>query len=165
MLLVCSRIEVVQDQIATVETDAIVTFTAEALDAAAGSVDREIHRAAGPELERECRRLLGCSAGKAKISKGYDLPARHVIHTVAPGDSPAAELAACYRSSLELAAKHELHSIAFPAREDTDRDVVLALTEVSRFLESHAGFERVIVCCSDQESFESYRRVLDSLPQ
>lgn len=112
------RIELFQGDIATLAVDAIVNAANESL-LGGGGVDGAIHRAAGPELLAECRTLGGCPTGEARITGGYRLPARLVIHTVGPvysgSDRDAELLAACYRNSLSLAAAHGLASVAFPA--------------------------------------------------
>ena len=168
-----SRIEVVRDPVTQMATDAIVTFTDETLKADSGDLARQVHRVAGPALRRECRRLQGCEAGKAKISRGYDLPARHVIHTVPHndghhGDEPKV-VASCYRSSLELAAKHELQSIAFPLLDSdslsVEREAEIALGEISSFLDRHSRFERVIVCCGSRESYDQFCQRIETRPQ
>ena len=114
-----TRWSAIEADITTLEVDAIVNAANESL-LGGGGVDGAIHRAAGPELLDECRGLGGCPTGEARITRGYRLPARFVIHTVGPvwrggGAGEAEKLAGCYRSSLALAREHELRTVAFPA--------------------------------------------------
>ena len=118
MIPVVDRMRVVQDDITRLEVDAIVNAANRSL-LGGGGVDGAIHRAAGPELLAECRGLGGCPTGEARLTSGYNLPARWVIHTVGPVYSAAARdaalLAACYRNSLTIAAEKKMDSVAFPA--------------------------------------------------
>lgn len=156
-----SRLEVVLGDITRLDVDAIVNAANRSL-LGGGGVDGAIHRAAGPELLAECRRLGGCAVGAAKITAGYRLPARHVIHTVGPvwAGGTADEdrlLASCYRSSLVLAAGHALRSIAFPAISTgiygfpPERAAPLAVRAVREALAEHR-LARVLFCCFSQDS-------------
>ncbi|OIO68642.1 MAG: O-acetyl-ADP-ribose deacetylase [Zetaproteobacteria bacterium CG12_big_fil_rev_8_21_14_0_65_55_1124] len=134
-----------------------------------GGVDGAIHRAAGPELLAECRALGGCATGESKITHGYLLPARFVIHTVGPvwhGGSHNEDdlLASCYRNSLQLALSHQLQSIAFPAIScgvygfPLKRAVAIAVKEVRAFLASEPGeaFREIVFCCFDEQALIAY---------
>ena len=164
------RISVVEGDITQLDVDAIVNAANTSL-LGGGGVDGAIHRAAGPGLLEECRTLNGCATGDAKITKGYNLPAKHVIHTVGPvwrgGDRDEDELlASCYRKSLALATEHHVKSIAFPAISTgvyafpLERATRIAVREVRAFLEENTLPERVVFACFGQEALETYRRVL-----
>lgn len=167
------RIEIVKGDITRMEVDAIVNAANSSL-LGGGGVDGAIHRAAGPELLEECRGLNGCNTGEAKMTQGYHLPARWVIHTVGPiwrdGHRHEEEkLASCYRGSLELAARHNARTIAFPAISTgvygfpVERASRIALRETISFLEEHPTPEKVFHVCfhdADQQSFEAVLKEL-----
>ncbi len=164
------RIEAIEGDITRIAVDAIVNAANSSL-LGGGGVDGAIHRAAGPELLAECRLLGGCPTGEARITKGYRLPARHVIHTVGPvwngGKSDEDELLRrCYRNSLALAAAHDLRSIAFPAistgiyRFPRERATRIAVGEVHGFLATNASIDRVLFVCFDGQTLDLYRAAL-----
>lgn len=136
-----------------------------------GGVDGAIHRAAGPDLLEECRNLHGCKTGQAKITKGYRLKAKHIIHTVGPvyhgSESDAQLLAACYQNSLDLAKEHEIHGIAFPAISTgiygypKEEAATIALAVTAGWIAQHKDYGMVIVfSCFDRETYEIYQKVL-----
>lgn len=136
-----------------------------------GGVDGAIHRAARPQLLQECRTLGGCTTGEAKITRGYRLPAKYVIHTVGPvweGGQRGEEelLAQCYRSCFRLLEQHGLRSIAFPAIScgaygfPIGRAAAIAVTEIQHFLGKNKEVERVLVVCYTHEVHEAYQALL-----
>lgn len=167
------RVEVVQGDITGLDVDAIVNAANSAL-LGGGGVDGAIHRAAGAGLLQECRALQGCKTGEAKITGGYALPARHVIHTVGPvwrggnGGEPAL-LAACYRNSLALAVVHGVKTMAFPAISTgvygypLEPAARIAVEETFRFLAGDETLERVIFVCFDEPARGVYERVYADL--
>jgi O-acetyl-ADP-ribose deacetylase len=155
-------LDIVVADITTLRVDAIVNAANARLRRGSG-VDGAIHRVAGPQLQAECDTLGGCATGSAKITAGYKLPARHVIHAVGPVWTGNAEqddrlLASCYRTALTIAAEHELASIAFPAISTgiyafpADRAARIAVGAVAAELKSLRSLTRVVFCCFSDES-------------
>lgn len=167
-----SEIKIIQGDITKMKADAIVNAANKSL-LGGGGVDGAIHAAAGPELLAECRTLHGCDTGEAKITKGYDLPAKHVIHTVGPiyrfhsSEEDAKLLAACYRNSLNIAKENSLHSIIFssistgvygyPASDAAK----VAFTTTKKWLTDHPDYEMTIIMCAfDQKMYDIFEKEL-----
>jgi O-acetyl-ADP-ribose deacetylase (regulator of RNase III) len=165
------RIEIIKADITKLQVDAIVNAANSSL-LGGGGVDGAIHRAAGPELLQECRLLGGCKTGQAKLTRGYKLPARHVIHTVGPvwrgGTAGEPELlAACYVSSLRIATEKQIKTIAFPAIScgvygyPVDKAVRVAVKTVAEFLKNDDLLEKVIFTCFNDQIFDAYQQSLN----
>jgi O-acetyl-ADP-ribose deacetylase (regulator of RNase III) len=170
-----TRIRAVQGDITKQQVDAIVNAANTGLWAG-GGVCGAIHDAAGPELEEACMALGGCPTGDAKITPGFRLPARWVIHAVGPvwyggGQQEDALLASCYQKSLALAEQHDIHSIAFPAISTgifgfpLERATEIAVSETKRFLESHTLPEQVIFMCFSERAYQVYLDAMQRLLQ
>jgi O-acetyl-ADP-ribose deacetylase (regulator of RNase III) len=167
------RIRVVQGDITRQQVDAIVNAANESL-LGGGGVDGAIHRAAGPELLAECRTLGGCPTGEAKITRGYNLPAQWVIHTVGPvwhgGQQGEDELLArCYRNSLALAVAHDIRTLAFPAISTgvygfpLERATGITMAEVTAFLSRSTAVEEVRFICFGDKAYQVYQAMLSTL--
>jgi O-acetyl-ADP-ribose deacetylase (regulator of RNase III) len=164
------RIEVIKGDITAMAVDAIVNAANSSL-LGGGGVDGAIHRAAGPELLDECLKLGGCNDGEARLTKGYDLSAGHIIHTVGPVwhggiDDEHAVLAACYQNSLKIARDNKFKTIAFPGISTgiygfpKDQAALIAVTETKRFLRKADFPEAVIFVAYDDENFNIYKKLL-----
>lgn len=165
--------EAVSGDITGMRVDAIVNAANERL-IRGGGVDGAIHRAAGPELQQELSAIGGCPTGQARLSRAYRLPAKRIIHTVGPvwrggGAGEAGLLADCYRNSLDLAVKHGLATVAFPAISTgiygypLEAAARIAVATVAEYLRAEAAIERVVFCCFGDEALAAYRRELAAL--
>jgi len=164
------KIKLYQGDITTLKIDAIVNAANKTL-LGGGGVDGAIHRAAGKELLKECRTLNGCETGDAKITKGYNLPAKFVIHTVGPvynGGSynEAEKLASCYSRSLKVAVENGIKTIAFPNISTgvygypKNEAAEIAIQTVKEFLVGNKSIEQVILCVFDDENYSIYKNLL-----
>ncbi len=163
------QMRVIEENITTLALDAIVNAANESL-LGGGGVDGAIHRAAGPELLVECHALGGCPTGDAKITAGYALPAKHVIHTVGGGDADEdARLASCYQRCLEVALEHDVASLAFPAistgvyRFPIPRACEIAVRTVAHFIQNEDRISEVVFCCFGTEVSAAVRAELAAL--
>ncbi|MCL2146208.1 MAG: O-acetyl-ADP-ribose deacetylase [Synergistaceae bacterium] len=169
-----NRIKIMNGDITKIAVDAIVNAANNSL-LGGGGVDGAIHRAAGRELLEECRKLNGCETGKAKITKGYNLPAKFVIHTVGPvySDGKWGEpelLASCYRESLILAVENGVTTIAFPCISTGvygypfHDACVIALRTVEDFLQANEGITQVYMVCFGDSAFAQFQTILNDMP-
>ena len=168
-----NKIKIIRDDITRIKTDAIVNSANKTL-LGGGGVDGAIHRAAGPDLLEETRRIGGCPTGEARVTKGYRLPATWVIHTVGPiwtgGDKHEnALLANCYRNSLGSAVEIGATTVAFPSistgayRFPLERAVRIALRETKSFLEADQSLQKVTFVCFGDEAYRAYQEALDEV--
>ena len=166
-----NRIEILKGDITTAEVDAIVNAANKSL-LGGGGVDGAIHRAAGPGLTEECRSLHGCGTGEAKVTSGYNLLAKFVIHTVGPiwtggGQNEDEQLASCYLNSLRIASNMKIKTIAFPNISTgaygypKEKAAAVAVSQVKKYLEENEDIEKVYFMIFDDENMEIYKRLLN----
>ncbi|MFO7878709.1 MAG: O-acetyl-ADP-ribose deacetylase [Bacteroidota bacterium] len=165
-----SKIKLLKEDITKMKTDAIVNAANESLQGG-GGVDGAIHRAAGPELPEATKKIGGCPTGEARITKGFKLPAKYIIHTVGPvwrggGKGEEVLLASAYRESMVLAEKHRLSSIAFPNISTgvygfpKEKAAKIAIDTVRDYMENHDYPEIVYFVCFDDENYDIYQKLL-----
>lgn len=168
--MIDKRIDFQIGDITKKKVDAIVNAANSSL-LGGGGVDGAIHRAAGPKLLEECKTLKGCKTGEAKITKGYNLPAKFVIHTVGPvwhggNQNEDMLLESCYKSSLTLAKKNGIKTLAFPAISTgvysfpSERAASVAVKSVKKFLEKDQSLQKVIFVCFDEKTYLNYTKIL-----
>lgn len=168
-----AKLSVVLGDITDFKVDVIVNAANSSLLGGCG-IDGAIHRVAGPNLLEECKRLGGCSTGQAKLTKGYGLPARYVIHAVGPVWRGGAKgepqlLASCYETSLKIAVDHDLKTIAFPAIScgiygyPLSQAATIAVKETANFLELHDQIDAVYFVCFDDSAYEAYQQALSTV--
>jgi O-acetyl-ADP-ribose deacetylase (regulator of RNase III) len=168
-----SRIEIIQGDITKISVDAIVNAANKSL-LGGGGVDGAIHAAAGRELLKECLTLHGCETGQAKITKGYNLPAKYIIHTVGPvwhggSNNESVLLASCYRNCLKIAVENNIKTIAFPSISTgvygypIEEASEIALKEIIHFLADNTSFEKVILVCFGERDYHLYNEKLNKL--
>ena len=160
------RVEIIHGDITQQKVDAIVNASNITLLGGHG-VDGAIHRAAGPELLEECRSLNGCQTGEVKITRGYKLPAKWIIHAVGPvwnggGQNEDSLLASCYRNALKMVHEYQIQSIAFPAISTgayhfpIERATAIAIREVSEFLKIDQTLQKILFVCFDEKVYQVY---------
>jgi len=173
--MAAERIEVIKGDITRSKVDAIVNAANKSL-LGGGGVDGAIHRAAGPDLLKECRALNGCETGQAKITKGYDLRAKHVIHTPGPvwhggSNNEEALLESCYRSCLTLASENGCKTVDFPSISTgvyhfpLEKASKIAINTIAEYLENHPEIEKVRMVCFDDGTKKYYDEALASLEE
>jgi len=167
-----TKIKIIKGDITKVKADAIVNAANKTL-LGGGGVDGAIHRAAGPKLLEECKKLGGCETGEVKITKGYNLPAKYVIHTVGSvwrrgREDEEEKLASCYRNSLKLAVENNIKSIAFPSISTgaygfpIEKAAPIALREIKKFLEENDAIKEVIFVLFSEKDFQIYQNLARS---
>jgi O-acetyl-ADP-ribose deacetylase (regulator of RNase III) len=165
------KIELIKGDITLLKTDAIVNAANTSL-LGGGGVDRAIHRAAGNELLQECKKLNGCKTGDAKVTSGYNLPSKYVIHTVGPvwhggGSNEMALLKSCYKRCMEEAIKLNIKSIAFPNISTgvygfpKNLAAKIAIDEVRSNISGKNELEKIVFCCFDEENYNLYNEILN----
>lgn len=168
-----NEIEIIVGDITRQNVDAIVNAANNSL-LGGGGVDGAIHRAAGPELLAECRKLGGCDTGEAKVTSGYNLPAKWIIHTAGPvwrGDNHKEDemLARCYRNSLAMAKRYGARTVAFPSISTgaygfpLERAARIAVNEIATFLRGNNAIEKVLVVCFNEHTYNAYSNALAEL--